>query len=218
MFQISADFKMPSSPQARWDANVEAIATIKNAKHLTRQEKQALIKFSGSGSVKQVFDPETSLKWAQAGRDWMKENLTQEQFEAAYKTQTNAFYTSPVIASAMWEVLNGMGFHAGKILSLSAGTGIFTATHPDSHSSEWHLCEIDPTPATICRSAAGRRWWPSPPSPCSAKGCQNVRTLRACCRAHPRRPGTRLWRQSRRGLSPRLMRFLLLTLKICAAA
>jgi N12 class adenine-specific DNA methylase len=79
--------------------------------------------------------------------------LTKKQRETAFRASPNAFYTSPLVAEAMWRAACRLGFSGGKTLELGCGAGRFIAAAPDSVALplRWTGVEADESSAQICR-------------------------------------------------------------------
>ena len=69
--------------------------------------------------------------------------LTEEEYESASAAQTNAFYTHPKIAQAIWNGLEKLGFKGGRILDPSMGSGIFFGTMPSEIAARSELTGVE---------------------------------------------------------------------------
>ena len=114
----------------RW--NIEAIKLLKQIKDENRlatgEEQKILANYVGWGGLASVFD-EKNESWSNEYQE-LKELLTKEEYEAARASVNNAFYTSPEIASCMYQALLNFGFRGGNILEPSMGTGNFFGSIP----------------------------------------------------------------------------------------
>ena len=81
-------------PSERLNNNIEAIKVLKNLKEreAADDEKIALSKYVGWGGLADVFDENKSGQWEEA-RNFLKENLTQEEYDNAKASTLTAFYT-----------------------------------------------------------------------------------------------------------------------------
>ena len=64
----------------------------------------------------------------------LKTVLTEEEYAATRQSTLTAFYTPPVVISAMYQALENMGLKSGNILEPSCGTGNFIGRKPESLS------------------------------------------------------------------------------------
>lgn len=67
----------------------------------------------------------------------------------------NEFYTDPDVASAMWDVLRGLGFEGGDVLEPSCATGVFMHTAPAG--AKVTGVELDPISAQVAQVLHGDR-------------------------------------------------------------
>ena len=81
-------------PSERLNNNIEAIKVLKNLKEreAADDEKITLSKYVGWGGLADVFDENKSGQWEEA-RNFLKENLTQEEYDNAKASTLTAFYT-----------------------------------------------------------------------------------------------------------------------------
>ena len=142
----SDDTTFLQSPAARFDANLEAIRTLKQietqGRSATPEEQRTLSRYSGFGdsAFSQAFprsrsyggSPEKESAWERRGAT-LKEITTPEEYQAIEKSRLNAFYTTPEVVRAMWRGLEHLG--AGdiahpRVLEPSAGSGRFLGMQP----------------------------------------------------------------------------------------
>ncbi len=120
--------------RCRW--NLEAIKLLKQLeaemRGATAEEQRVLSRYVGWGGLAQVFDKE-NLAWARE-RGQLQEMLTESEYREARSTVTDAFYTPPMVAAAMYSALLQFGFEKGNILEPSMGIGNFFGSMPDSFS------------------------------------------------------------------------------------
>ena len=120
--------------RCRW--NLEAIELLKQLESemrgATAEEQRVLSRYVGWGGLAQVFDKE-NLAWARE-RGQLQEMLTESEYREARSTVTDAFYTPPMVAAAMYSALLQFGFEKGNILEPSMGIGNFFGSMPDSFS------------------------------------------------------------------------------------
>ncbi len=111
----------------KFKQNIAAIKLLKQLESegrlATPSEQEILSKFNGWGTLANAF--------VMGKKDWEKEYrqlrelLTPDEYQAAKASITNAFYTTPKIASAIWKGISKLGFKGGRILDPSMGSGIF---------------------------------------------------------------------------------------------
>lgn len=134
-------------PSERLKNNIEAIKVLKEIEerhsHATKEEQDILSKYVGWGGLSDVFDEEKQGQWSKA-RDFLKENLSQSEYDAARESTLTAFYTPKVVIDSIYKVLSNMGFESGNILEPSMGTGRFLGNLPESmQSSKFYGVELD---------------------------------------------------------------------------
>lgn len=132
--------------KSRYAANIEAIKTLKSieadGRNATPAEQDILANYTGWGAIPQAFDG-TNTKWSSEYAE-LKELLTPEEYEAARHSTMNAHYTSPIVISAMYDVLNNLGFEKGNILEPAMGTGNFFGMLPELYKdSNLYGVELD---------------------------------------------------------------------------
>lgn len=132
--------------KSRYAANIEAIKTLKSiekdGRNATPAEQDVLAKYTGWGAISQAFDG-TNTKWGNEYAE-LKKLLTPEEYEAARHSTMNAHYTSPTVISAMYDVLNNLGFEKGNILEPAMGTGNFFGMLPELYKdSNLYGVELD---------------------------------------------------------------------------
>lgn len=91
-------------------------------------EQEVLKRFSGFGSLPQVFD-KNNEQWA-AQREQLKALLTPAEYDSLEESTLSAHYTSPEIIQAMYTALAQFGVTGGNILEPSMGNGAFFANMP----------------------------------------------------------------------------------------
>lgn len=134
-------------PSERLKNNIEAIKVLKEIEerhsHATKEEQDILSKYVGWGGLSDVFDEEKQGQWSKA-RGFLKENLSQSEYDAARESTLTAFYTPKVIIDSIYTALSNMGFESGNILEPSMGTGRFLGNLPESmQSSKFYGVELD---------------------------------------------------------------------------
>ena len=121
-------------PGKRLVNNVEAIMMLKNIEEGERElntEAQAVpAKYVGWGGLADVFDEAKSGHW-EAVRNFLKENITQPEYEAARQSTLTGFYTPKAVIDGMYSILSDIGFKKGNVLEPSMGIGNFMGNLPD---------------------------------------------------------------------------------------
>ena len=155
---------LPTTPIARWEANIAAIRLLKELQAQDRvatpAERAVLAKYSGFGdsAFEQGFSHYRPHEPAWRERkETLQELVTGEEYDAIRRSRLNAFYTTPEIVTAMWEGLKDMG--AGdipnlKVLEPSAGSGRFLAHQPPemAASSKRTAVELDKVTAGLLKA------------------------------------------------------------------
>ena len=140
---------VPSGAKARLTANLAAIDTLielqGQARHATAAEQDILARWSGWGAIPEVFDTRSDTYTAQ--RDYLKEALGPDQYQAASRSTLNAHYTDPAIAEQMWKALQHAGFTGGRVLEPGCGAGTFIGLAPET--AQMVGVEKDPISAAI---------------------------------------------------------------------
>jgi N12 class adenine-specific DNA methylase len=130
-------------------ANLAAIRLLNDldarATPATADELRTLAAWSGWGAVPQVFDP-ANAEYA-VERDELRGLLTEQEWNAAARTTTNAHYTDPAYVEEIWSSLRELGFTGGRVLEPGCGSGNFIGLAPDG--TELTGVEVDPTTARI---------------------------------------------------------------------
>ncbi|BEH01862.1 lactate dehydrogenase [Brooklawnia propionicigenes] len=148
----SHDDLAPSGAKARFLANVAAIETARaittEQRPATAEEQQVLARWSSWGALPDVFD-DSKQGWADE-RDWLRELLAPEEWDAAARTTINAHYTDPLIIRQMWRALTVLGFDGGQVLEPGSGLGTLIGMAPAT--ARMTGVELDPVTATISRA------------------------------------------------------------------
>ncbi|NQR01221.1 DEAD/DEAH box helicase family protein [Streptococcus suis] len=134
-------------PSERLKNNIEAIKVLKKIEerhsHATKEEQDILSRYVGWGGLSDVFDEEKQGQWRVA-RDFLKENLSQSEYDAARESTLTAFYTPKIVIDSIYKTLSNMGFESGNILEPSMGTGRFIGNLPESmQESKFYGVELD---------------------------------------------------------------------------
>ena len=138
----------------KFRANHMAIHLLKKCEEENRfatpKEQEILSGYVGWGGLSDAFD-ETKSSWSTEYLE-LKTVLTEEEYAAARQSTLTAFYTPPVVISAMYQALENMGLKSGNILEPSCGTGNFIGRKPESLSDcKVYGVEIDSISARIAQ-------------------------------------------------------------------
>ncbi|MBW1603530.1 hypothetical protein JJV70_15740 [Streptomyces sp. JJ66] len=168
----------PAGERAKAAANLETVRVLKRAQEekraATAAEQQVLARWSGWGSVPEIFaarpredDPvfgpggereggyaAAVARWESFAdvRDPLRVLLDDEEWRAAAASTLSAHYTPPEVTSALWQALADLGFDGGEVLEPGSGAGVTFGTAPES--ARLTGVEIDPTSAAISRLLA----------------------------------------------------------------
>lgn len=140
-------------PSERLKNNIEAIKVLKILEKESRdavpEEQEILAKYVGFGGISDVFDETKTGQW-QTAREFLKENLTKEEYENARASTLTAFYTPKTVIDSIYNTLENNGFAGGRILEPSCGVGNFIGLLPESMSkSKVYGVELDSLSARI---------------------------------------------------------------------
>ena len=142
-------------PSQRLKNNIEAINVLKALEKENRSarkdEQEILAKYIGWGGLSDVFDEEKEGQRLDA-RNFLKENLTGEEYNRARESTLTAFYTPKVVIDSIYESLSNLGFEKGNILEPSAGTGRFIGNLPEEmKESNFYGVELDSISGQIAK-------------------------------------------------------------------
>lgn len=140
--------------RARFRRNTEAIRVLKQCEEgnrfATPEEQQLLAQYVGWGGIPEAFD-ENNAAW-QSEYNELSQLLSDEEYQSARESTLTAFYTPPVVISAIYKVMEQMKFKEGNILEPSCGVGNFIGMLPQSmQNSRVYGVEIDKISAGIAQ-------------------------------------------------------------------
>lgn len=135
------------SPSERLNYNLEAISMLnrieRGERDLDITAQEVLARYVGWGGLADVFDEEKGGQWKEA-RSFLKENLSQAEYEAARESTLTSFYTPKTVVDGVYKTLLDMGFKQGNILEPSMGIGNFIGNIPDEmNKSKFYGVELD---------------------------------------------------------------------------
>ena len=138
-YVYTAQDAIPTTPVRRWEANIEAIKTLKQieaeARPATPAEQKILALYSGFGdsAFEQAFTRYPhDRSWKPRGEE-LRDITDEQEYRAIEGSRVNAFYTSREVIEAMWKGLERMGannLEKPRILEPSAGSGRFLGMQP----------------------------------------------------------------------------------------
>lgn len=145
-YRIHDDNFQVGTPKERYQHNVAAIQLLfsleEEQRNATVEEQEILARYVGWGGLADVFD-ETKSSWSQEYRE-VKNLLTEHEYTSARESTLTAFYTAPIVAKAMYQAIENMGFRYGNILEPSCATGNFLGMLPDAlQESKLYGIELD---------------------------------------------------------------------------
>ena len=140
--------------KARFRRNIKAIRVLKECefdnRFATPEEQQVLAQYVGWGGIPEAFD-ENNTAWADEFTE-LYGLLSPEEYQSARESTLTAFYTPPVVISAIYKAMEQMGFKEGNILEPSCGIGNFIGMLPQSmENSRVYGVEIDKISAGIAQ-------------------------------------------------------------------
>lgn len=159
-FQITDELSHLGGEKARFRQNIQALRILhqleKENRSPAEEEKKALVRYVGWGGLANAFDA-SKQDWKaeyQALRQLVTEGvISEEVYERARRSTLHAFYTPPVVVTAMYQLLERLGFKDGNILEPSLGIGHFFGLMPPKmaqHSRRTGI-EIDPLSGKIAQ-------------------------------------------------------------------
>ena len=139
----------------RLNYNLEAISMLKRIERGQREldinVQDVLAKYVGWGGLSSVFDEEKGGSWETA-RNFLKENLSETEYENIKESSLTAFYTPKEVIDGIYKGLGQMGFKGGRILEPSMGIGNFIGSIPkEMGDSEITGVELDSISGKIAK-------------------------------------------------------------------
>ena len=148
----------PSTRVQRLEANLEALRILRRLQEegrpATPAEQAKLARWSGWGSLPDVFkEPPPKGRYARAQEE-LKELLSPEEYRAARRTTRNAHYTDAGLVDAIWDAVRDLGFTGGEVLEPGSGSGTFMGMVPDDVAPNTHVTgvELDPITGAIAQA------------------------------------------------------------------
>ncbi|MDZ7418779.1 MAG: diguanylate cyclase, partial [candidate division KSB1 bacterium] len=139
--------------QARALALLDALE--REGRRATPEEQALLARFRGWGTVRHA-DPSWGAK--QFARALTQHGLAPEKIDKILKTverypasALTGFYTSPVLVTKIWALVQKLGFKGGRVLEPSAGSGRFITLAPEGLPVAVTAVELDPYSSAVLR-------------------------------------------------------------------
>ena len=138
----------------RFHRNYAAIKVLKDCRSENRfatpDEQKILSRYVGWGGIPEAFD-ERAGAW-HTEYAMLKNILTPEEYASARESTLTAFYTPPEVSTAIYKVLEQMGFQEGNLLEPSCGIGNFIGMLPESmENAKVYGVELDTVSAGIAQ-------------------------------------------------------------------
>ena len=138
----------------RFHRNYAAIKVLKDCQNENRfatpDEQKILSRYVGWGGIPEAFD-ERAGAW-HTEYAMLKNILTPEEYASARESTLTAFYTPPEVSTAIYKVLEQMGFQEGNLLEPSCGIGNFIGMLPKSmEKAKVYGVELDTISAGIAQ-------------------------------------------------------------------
>ena len=138
----------------RFHRNYAAIKVLKDCQNENRfatpDEQKILSRYVGWGGIPEAFD-ERAGAW-HTEYAMLKNILTPEEYASARESTLTAFYTPPEVSTAIYKVLEQMGFQEGNLLEPSCGIGNFIGMLPKSmENAKDYGVELDTISAGIAQ-------------------------------------------------------------------
>lgn len=133
------DALLATTPKKRFEKNRRAIEVYRELRDEDRpptaEERDTLAGYIGWGSFGQelfqgTWDrPRYKDGWKEEN-DWLRSHLGKDEWQAAQASIINAHYTDPPTVTAIWDLVERLGFNGGRVLEPSMGVGNFFGLMP----------------------------------------------------------------------------------------
>ena len=153
-FDLASHEVPQAGKKERFRRNMAAINVLKECefdnRFATPKEQEILSQYVGWGGIPEAFD-ENNSSWANEFIE-LYTALSPDEYESARASTLTAFYTPPVVISAIYKAMEQMGFREGNILEPSCGIGNFIGMLPSTmQDSKIYGVEIDKISAGIAQ-------------------------------------------------------------------
>ena len=138
----------------RFHRNYAAIRVLKDCqsenRFATPDEQKILSRYVGWGGIPEAFDARAGAWHTEYAM--LKNILTPEEYASARESTLTAFYTPLEVSTAIYKVLEQMGFQEGNLLEPSCGIGNFIGMLPKSmENAKVYGVELDTISAGIAQ-------------------------------------------------------------------
>ena len=153
-FDLASHEVPEAGKKERFRRNMEALRVLRECefdnRFATPEEQEILSQYVGWGGIPEAFD-ENNSSWADEFTE-LYATLSPDEYESARASTLTAFYTPPVVISAIYKAMEQMGFREGNILEPSCGIGNFIGMLPETmKDSKIYGVEIDTVSANIAQ-------------------------------------------------------------------
>ncbi len=137
----------------RGNANIKAIKVLKQIEEEKRpaseEEQEILSHYIGWGGLSEWFDADKNPE----NNKELRAILTEEEYNAARASVTDAFYTPKEVLDSIYKALDRFGFKHGNILEPSMGIGNFYNAMPEimKNDSKLYGVELDSISGRIAK-------------------------------------------------------------------
>ena len=143
------------TPGERLNNNLEAISMLnrveKRERELDSTAQEVLAKYVGWGGLADIFNEDKQGQWKEA-RDFLLQNLSEKEFDAAKESTLTAFYTPDTVIKSIHTILSDMGYKNGNVLEPSMGIGkMISHITNEQEASRIYGVELDSVSGRIAK-------------------------------------------------------------------
>ncbi|MFC6282107.1 MULTISPECIES: helicase-related protein [Polaromonas] len=156
------DYSPNASAEVRIADNLTAVRLLRDLQSSKREvndeDRATLLKYCGWGGLARLFTPDGSKRHTLADqRDELESLSSEEEFIAMRSSITSAYFTDPAVVTALWQIVQHLGFQGGRILEPTAGVGHFLAGMPAdlAKKSDVTAVELDTISAGMLEASFG---------------------------------------------------------------
>lgn len=137
----------PSGEIERVEANIRILKLVKSLREKgenpTLEQSHEILRYTGWGSISRIFADGLEGKKLEKQQKELRSVLDEKEWASARASTPNAHYTDPGIISAVWGMVEKMGFKGGKIIEPAAGTGLFLAGIPGHIAANSQISAVE---------------------------------------------------------------------------
>lgn len=128
--------------------NLNALSLLKQLDQENRKadqrEQETLARYVGWGGLANTFFDESNPRFDEE-RQQLKSLVSKTEYRQMRKSSLTAYYTDPLIISALYQQLETLGFKGGRILDPAMGSGNFFSALPENlrQTTERYGVELD---------------------------------------------------------------------------